>query len=527
MNEAQHGTTSGTEGVTAINVGGINSCDRVLGLDELGKRSAARLLATRQGARGQQRLTEKVMTTTIAESLAAQAAHYRFESLPPEVVNKAKQLVLHAIGGAFAGHRKEPSRIMESLGEVLGNNAIATIWAGGPRTSLLHAVLANVTKCSGSGDKCYPTPEARFHVGAQSQLIPGIFAVGEQQHSSGKEILSAVVAAYELANKMYAAVGGNFGLLDNGWSTDVIGRPGAMALVAGRLLGFSEVQLAHALGIAGSFTLVPFIVYSPTTQHSPELRTSMALMNAVLSAILAWKGMTGPLDVFEGRYGLSEMATGGKMDFDKLREPHQDWTILYTGVNTFAGDPDMAGFIEAAATLATEHDIKPENVRQVVVKTTAREARRLGDPSAEHIRHPTTAEWARHSCFYVTSVAIVYRGSGHEQFTDEVIRNPDPRVSALMEKVSVESDPEFEGFNLRGSAEITTKDGQVFYRKVLQPRGLHPLNPLTDSDNEKLFRRRAGTELSEGQMQSIINAVQKLDALDDIGELTRLLSVSA
>jgi 2-methylcitrate dehydratase PrpD len=94
-----------------------------------------------------------------------------------------------------------------------------------------------------------------------------------------------------------------------------------------------------------------------------------------------------------------------------------------------------------------------------------------------------------------------------------------------MDKVSVDSDPRYEGYNMRGSAEITMKNGEVHQREVLEPHGLHPRSPLTNAENEELFRSRAGTVISEKQMSKIVDTVYTLETLDDIATLTQLLVV--
>ena len=75
-----------------------------------------------------------------------------------------------------------------------------------------------------------------------------------------------------------------------------------------------------------------------------------------------------------------------------------------------------------------------------------------------------------------------------------------------------------------GIVEITTKNGKKYRCEVLRPKG-HPMNPMTDADVENKFRSMAGKLMDEQQMRQIIDTVYRLDTLNDIGELVKLLVV--
>jgi 2-methylcitrate dehydratase len=94
----------------------------------------------------------------------------------------------------------------------------------------------------------------------------------------------------------------------------------------------------------------------------------------------------------------------------------------------------------------------------------------------------------------------------------------------LADKVVLEPDPQLEGFSYSGIVEITTKRGEKFRRQVLQPKG-HPMNPMTDADVEEKFRSMAGKFMGEKQIRQVIDTINNLDAVDNIGELIGLLVI--
>jgi 2-methylcitrate dehydratase len=296
-----------------------------------------------------------------------------------------------------------------------------------------------------------------------------------------------------------------------------MGQACIMGLLAGRLLGLHEKQMAHALAIAGCFSLQPGVMLSPGGARN--MRTPFAAYGGILSAFLARKGFTGGLEVFEGRQGLAQIVTGGQMDLEKLKQPTKEWSILSTWVKRFAADGDMQGLLEATVSLVERHDIAPEDVAEVKIKTNSYNYR-LADPVKR--RHPNNKYTADHSLYYTTAVAIVDRAVGPEQFSDEKLW--DPRVRELLDKILVEPDPRLEEFSSPGIAEITTKNGEKYRCEVLHPKG-HPMNPVTDADLEEKFRSMACKFMDEKQMSQIIDAIYNLDKVEDVGELVNLLVV--
>jgi len=153
------------------------------------------------------------MSTTIAEQLAAEAKNLAFGDLPIEVVHQVKILVLDTLGVAFGGYLSQPSQMLQSLVKDLGGPAESTVFGSGLKTSCLHATLANgvMVRHLDYTDRGFLNKEAagkNSNSGHHAECIPSILAVGERQRSSGKEVITAIVSAYELMNKIFASLGG-------------------------------------------------------------------------------------------------------------------------------------------------------------------------------------------------------------------------------------------------------------------------------------------------------------------------------
>ena len=456
---------------------------------------------------------------TIAEQLAREAKELQFRELPPEVVHQVKRSLLDTLGVALCGYPSEPSRIIQSMIKEANEPPESTVYVSGLKTSCQYASLANgaMLRYPDYSDRAFLTKEARVFLGHHSNLIPPILAVGERQRSSGQEIITVIVLAYELCNKIYDAAGGSHRLRERGWTTESMGHACITGLLAARLFGLDEKQMANALAIAGCFSLQPGIMLSPGGARN--MRTPFGAYGGILSALLASKGFTGGLEVFEGRQGLAQAVAGGEMDLEKLKQPRKDWTILSTWVKTFACDGDMQGLLEATVTLVKRHDTAPEDVAEVKIKTNSYNYR-LADPVKR--RHPNNKYTADHSLYYTTAVAVVDRAVGPEQFSEQKLW--DPRVRELLDKVVVEPDPSLEEFSSPGIAEITTKKGEKYRCEIHHPKG-HPMNPVTDADLEEKFRSMASEFMDENQMSRVIDAIYNLEKLEDISGLIKLLVI--
>lgn len=460
---------------------------------------------------------------TIAEQLASEATQLRFRELPSRVVRQVKRIVLDIVGVGFGGYLSEPSQIIQALIKEMNGPTESTV-LGGLKTSCLYATLANgvMVRYLDYMDRASLTEEARVVEGHHSESVVPILALGERQHSTGEEVITNIVLAYELLNRFSDAAGGTYGALDKFWTPETIRTPCTIALVGGRLLGLDAQQMAHALAIAGSFNLEVGILHSGEEEltMARNLRFPYGAYHGILGALLAGKGFKGPLNVFEGHHGLNEVVAKGKIDFRKLTQRRNDWTILYSWIKSLAAEGRMHGHLEATLKLVKEHNIKPEDVAQVKIKSSLRVYERMGNPETR--RHPTTKYTADHSSYFTTAIAILERSIAPEHYSDEKLR--DPRVAELADKVSVEADPNLEDFSSAGSAEIITKTGRKYSCEVLQPKG-HPKNPMTDEEIEQKFRSMAGKFMDENQMSRIIETVAKLDKLEDIGQLLRLLVI--
>jgi len=167
--------------------------------------------------------------------------------------------------------------------------------------------------------------------------------------------------------------------------------------------------------------------------------------------------------------------------------------------------------------LVNRYDIKPEDVDRVRVIAGTRPIEHTGDPAK---KYPTNKETADHSSYYLTAIAIVDRTVGPEQYQPWKYR--DPTVLQLIDRVTLEIDPEMDKLPRSGMSEITTKDGKRYTLKVDYPKG-DPNNSMSDQELEDKFKSMASKFMTTEQMEKVIGTIYRLESLDNIGSLMREL----
>ena len=246
----------------------------------------------------------------------------------------------------------------------------------------------------------------------------------------------------------------------------------------------------------------------------------MATQSGVLAALLAEKGYTGPEHVIDGKEGLTHVfKPDWKLNLltDGLGET---WRITQCGMKAFPTEALTHTAISAVLDLVKSNDLHPDNVQKVQIRSLARAADILSDPSKYD---PRSKETADHSLPYVIAAALVDRQVTPAQFTMAKIM--DPKIREQLQKVEVVADPEIEKVFpalQRVIVHIDTRDGRSFNKQLDFPKG-DPRNPLTDADIEEKFAALAHGVLTSAAQQRIQDAVWNLEHVDSVAELMALM----
>ena len=238
------------------------------------------------------------MERTVADKFSEFAQGLTFQKIPAVVIEKTKDLMLDTLGICISSSRLDFG--------IAALNLVAA-WGGTPESSLIgskkkvpaqNAAFANGVLGHGQD---FDDTHTESVVHPSACLVPVALAVGEKQGSSGKEVLTALVASLEVMIGIGMPALNRFHL--RGFHTTSICGTFASALVTAKLMGMDKERMVEALGISGSFTS-GLLECIPSGSWAKRLHAGWAGLCGVVAAQLASTGYTGPKTVFEGKLGF-------------------------------------------------------------------------------------------------------------------------------------------------------------------------------------------------------------------------------
>jgi 2-methylcitrate dehydratase len=290
----------------------------------------------------------------------------------------------------------------------------------------------------------------------------------------------------------------------------------ASPFVAARMLGLDPERTVHAVGISAAHSASFGSVTAGTLTMMKNTVDPMACRSGVEGALLAEKGYEGPEPIFEGREGLGHCISE-EWKWDVVTDGLGDsYRILACSMKGAPVEALIHTPLTVALALREAHDLTADNVEEIRVKTIARAAEILSDPSKYD---PETRETADHSLPYCLAVAIADGKVTTASF--EKKRILDPALRPLLAKIRVEPEPEFEAlFPRLQPCEVTirTTDGRTLTDRMDYPMG-DPRNPMTDRQMEDKFDALAGPSVSPPWNAMIKAAIADADNAPTVRDL--------
>lgn len=456
----------------------------------------------------------------LADRLAEYAGSLTFQSLPQEVIHEVKRRVLDSLGCAYGAITAPPCRIARRLATRVVLKEGATVWGTCHRTSPELAAFANGTAvryldCNDT----YLSKEPAH----PSDNIPACLAVAESLHVHGRQLVQAIVLAYEIQCRLCDAAA----LRPRGWDHVTYGAF-STAVAAGRLLKLSKNQIVHALNLAG----ITAGALRQTRVGEVSLWKACAFANASRNGIFAGyaarEGMTGPGAMFEGEKGFMKVISGSFSLPDMGGSNGSSYKILDTYIKPHPVEYHAQSAVEAAFAIreqlrAEYGECSVHRINSIIIGS--------GDVAIEIIGrdqekwHPKTRETADHSLPFCVAVALADGKISPQSFSRH--RLNDTVLLDLMQKVRVE---EVKAFSERypdampTKIDITMMDGKSFTAQIDHPRG-HPRRPLSDRELELKFQKLTSRNIGRKDMTNVIQTVWKLEHLKDVKTLISVLPV--
>jgi 2-methylcitrate dehydratase PrpD len=349
-------------------------------------------------------------------------------------------------------------------------------------------------------------------------VVPAALAVAEARGSSGRELLTAIVAGNEIVTRIGMATPGAFH--QRGFHpTAICGIFGATAAAA-RLNGLSVADAASAFGIAGSMASGLFAYLDDGTATKP-IHPAWAAHGALLAMRLAELGAEGPPGVLEGRFGLFHAFVGTRIDLEpQLADLGERWETPRIAYKPYPACHFIHGSLGATASL--RDDLDAGEIEDVLVTVPEAGVSLVLEPVEAKIA-PRTDYEGKFSLQYSTAAMLVHGRVGLTTYTPEALA--DPQVLELARKVRYET-KEYASYPAAfpGGTQIRLRDGRTVEADLPYQLGA-PENPMSEAQVRAKFAENAA--LAGGGFERLEDTVLALEEAVDVRGLLAAQGVAA
>jgi len=465
----------------------------------------------------------------VTRRFARHAATLRYQALPPVLVELLKQCVLDTLGVSIGASTLAPeAAILAEYAKEQGGKPEATMLGFGgkvpaPLAALVNGSLGHMLDYDDMGESGHPA----------IVTIPVALAVAEKIGGvSGRDLITAVAAGTDVMTRISRAIDVPDWTMTEGWfATQLLGFV-AGAATAGRLLRLDEEQMENALGIGFNQMSGSRQMAVGAATHMRAMQAGFSGQGAILAADLARRGIIGPKEIIEGRYGFFRTYIRG-------REP--DWAGIVDGLGVQFPLVEKHGFkvwpacaytrTTNAATLAMResHGLKPEDIESITIVGGTGGTQLLCEP-LEQKRRPRVSIDGKFSIPFTTAVMMAKGDVTLRDYTEAGLRDPD--VLAMADRVSyrpVSGPVTGKGGSAdvsRTSVEIVTRDGRRFEHRAGSVPG-DPRNPVGWERLEAKFRdcvSFSANPIPAGNIDHAVGMTRVLETLSDATELVRMLA---
>jgi 2-methylcitrate dehydratase PrpD len=451
--------------------------------------------------------------------IAQYAAQSGYDKLPATAIRAAKRAILDGLGVMLAASGSSDDILpFVELARACGGPAQASILGFGERVAAPMAALANgaMAHALDFEDAFDPVPT---HPNAS--LLPAVFAAAEAcAPISGRDLIAAVAMGCDLVCRMALSL--RQPMEAGGWyPPPILGAFGATAAVA-RVLRLTPTQINDAFSLLMCQNSCPGeIKYSPDTVIR-AIREAFPAQAAVLSALLAKRGVRGFDQPLEGRSGFFSLFAAGNYDpADLLDGLGERYWIEQLSFKKWPSCRGTHSYIEAAQTLRMLHDFDVGRIALVTIHGNEVQ-RMLCEPDAQK-RAPHTIIDAKFSLPFTLAVALLHEEVTLGSFTSATLR--DPELLTLAGKIRFQPAGDGSRQPAVGEMTILLSDGRTLHHGVRKALG-DPSRPLDDAALRGKFvdcTARAARPLSRIMAERLADRIfaleREIDAGAAIGEM--------
>jgi aconitate decarboxylase len=448
-----------------------------------------------------------------SERFAAHVVGVRFDRLPAHVIEAAKTWILDTLGVGIAGSSAAGMDQVRAAAAAWGSGEEATIWGTRQRAPAPAAAFVNGTQVHNQEFDCLHEGAV---VHAMATLLPAVLAVAEREGGvSGQDLIAAVVAGLDVAAGLGLASRSAFRFF----------RP-ATAGGFGAVAGLSVISRLDAARIVDAFGLQCGQTSGTMQPHAEgngllPLQVGFNAQSAIRSLDLVNAGLTGPHDIFEGRYGYFPLFEGA-WDLEPVWQVlGRDWRVCEMSHKPWPAGRATHGGIEGILALRKLHGFTAAGVRRVrviVPPLTHRLVARPDMPQPE-------AFYARLCTAFIGAKALLHGNVDIAHCRGDALTDLATHELARLIEIEVDDNPDPNALAPQ-RVEITLRAGEILHWSCDVILG-NPARPLSRDQHLRKFSRclefpRDVMPPSVGA--AIVDLVDRLDQVADVREICALLA---
>ena len=441
-------------------------------------------------------------TPSMAQKLAAFVVRADYDDLSASARSQLKIRVLDSLGCAIGALSSPLAAQLRAQLEEFGGKELSTCIGSGKtspdRAAFYNSALVRYLDFNDSylakGETCHP-----------SDNLGSVLAACEYADRSGRDFLAALAAAYQVQCRLSDVAP----VRAKGFDHTTQGSYAVAAGVA-RSLGLDVERTAHAIAICGTAFNALRVTRTGVLSNWKGLAYPNCAFGSTHATFLAMRGITGPLEVFEGNKGFMA-SIAGHFEIDWQKEDLE--RVTRTIIKKHNAEIHSQTAIEAMLQLRRQANLSPEDVEEAEVEIFDVAFHIIGGGEEGEKHSVQTKEEADHSLPYLLAVALLDGKVMPDEFLPERILRAD--VQALLRKFHVRPLEEFSRrFPNELPCRLTVKlrDGRTVSAECSDYEGFSTRPPRWETAVNK-FRCLAEPCSTAALRERIVDAVDRLDRI--------------
>ncbi len=447
--------------------------------------------------------------TDYTKQLCRFIKNLQYDDIPPAVIERAKMMVMQTCGVSICSSELKQVKDAISISKEMsaGNGGEATLWADGKRVSWEAAAFT-----AGTMGDTLDWEDCSVTGHPSAGVICTAVIASEVLHKSGKELLTAVVAGYEVYQRV--ALAGRSSIV----SYNIFG----ILPVLMKLLDMDEEKMNQALSVGTACAIIPSNVHELTMSDSLNYLYGFRAENCITMIKTVLNGIENMEDALDDPSAYLKHCEYQDPEWF-TKELGERWLMMdMLLVKHWPANVFVQTYAELAARLVSKYKFDPDDIAEVVIRPSIAFRTWYSDVGYESITQ------AQFSIPYVAACAMYHPEPDALWYQPETMK--DPKIVALMNKMKADGFVKqtgkkfikdlIEGKHPEKFMIARMKDGTEYIESTFTHPG-HPHYMLTRDEFKDRFRLEVRNVLSAEQTEGAIDCICHLEEYEDASVLPK------